>query len=432
MKKLYAYKIIFGIILLFGGLFSKITPVFAACTWDPSQNAIKIDNVPDNMLQHTLESRGYSGNVSYEIEKRIGDLLVVDSSEIFTIIDDDGRTLYKSSYRTGSIKLPQDPTYLSAQLGNGGYKVDVPNSQVDGLSRPLFLYKNPCGPLYPGEFSIGTKSDSIKSGDLELIEGQRRLNFHVPHTDLISSFEVYIEAVDSVLAQKSGYSIKKSTSNGILNISELEPVKDGDTSDPVEYKAIITFPCVNPKNLIDIDNDAVNNAKCTFRGGDNLTFIKDAVTEPKSDFDLVNESNNAVEACRGDLTCVNCVIRKEGGGTFGSYAEAAGVVYNSGDYVYTNNIYTAIGCVDTSQEGVVVRMIQIGLGVSGGIVLIKIGSAVGMLQSGNPSKIQEGKEIMTTAIVALLIIVFAGLGVRFLGINILGVLTPGTIETTDG
>lgn len=400
-----------------------LSSAYGACLWDG--NGIELTYVDSDI---------FGKSVGYEIEGGLSGLLEIESTDDFIFGDVEGMTKfdnsrYKSSYIVGNTVLIKETDRLNVTLRDGIYKVDLPNVPA-GFS--LDGTKGPCGehlevienPLFQSDhakrFTVGDGSEKISNSNLKLIEGQRKLDINPPHLDVVGTFQIRIEPVDGNLTNDESkgldYDKEIATSSGVINISDLAPTTDSSIKDPVEYKLLIYFPC--------------NSGWCTFRGGDQLTFKKTQVTPPKTDSELRNESNNAIEACRGDLSCVNCVVRKPGGGTFTSYKEAAEVAYGSGSFEYTNNIYTAIGCVDTSQEGVIVRLIQIGLGISGGVILIRIGVAVTLLQSGNPADIKEGQEIMTASIVALLIIVFAGLGVRFLGINVFGILSPGTIETT--
>jgi hypothetical protein len=420
--------------------------VYGACTWDDSRKAIEMTDIDSRF-------KGSGKEVLYEIEASLTNLLKVTDQNDFTFGSSDGETQFKSSYKTGKIIFNDDDIqYLPLPLEDGKYKADIPDRTlaglvlIEGYDINLDLWPGPCGPQYnirAGEyftmplrgfnirdaktFTVGKGSKEISSSDLKIIEGGRKLQVDLPHRDIISSFNYEIRAV-SVQGAQTGitgsntdgppYYKSGTTSNGIINISDLAPTTETDDKGEVQYQLLIYFGC-----------GVIDSGLCTFQGGNALFFKKDQVTTPMSDNQLRNQSNNSVEACRGDLTCVNCVVRKPDGSKFASYQEAATVVYETGSFKYTNYIYTAIGCVDTSQQGVVVRMIQIGLGISGGVILFRIGVAVTMLQSGNPAEIKEGQEIMTASIVALLIIVFAGLGLRFLGVNVFGLLSPGTIET---
>jgi len=62
------------------------------------------------------------------------------------------------------------------------------------------------------------------------------------------------------------------------------------------------------------------------------------------------------------------------------------------------------------------------MGVAGGIAFLMIlyGGFTIMMSAGNPEKLNSGKEIITSAISGLLLIVFSAVILRIIGIDILG------------
>lgn len=88
-------------------------------------------------------------------------------------------------------------------------------------------------------------------------------------------------------------------------------------------------------------------------------------------------------------------------------------------------VWTAIGCIETSQEGIVSALVKLGLGVGGGVVLLMILGASFKLSTskGDPKATDEAKEMITNAIGGLLFIIFAMVLVRTIGIDILKI--PG-------
>lgn len=87
-----------------------------------------------------------------------------------------------------------------------------------------------------------------------------------------------------------------------------------------------------------------------------------------------------------------------------------------------NTIWTAIGCVDYSRDGIITRLFQIGIGIIGGVMIIRFLQAAIMMQTDNPEQIREAKELITSALIALVVLVGAVVILRFLGINVLGIL----------
>lgn len=90
-----------------------------------------------------------------------------------------------------------------------------------------------------------------------------------------------------------------------------------------------------------------------------------------------------------------------------------------------SGVWTAIGCIETSQEGIVSSLVKLGLGVGGGVVLLMILGASFKLSTskGDPKATDEAKEMITNAIGGLLFIIFAMVLVRTIGIDILKI--PG-------
>jgi len=90
-----------------------------------------------------------------------------------------------------------------------------------------------------------------------------------------------------------------------------------------------------------------------------------------------------------------------------------------------DGVWTAIGCIPQSSDGIVSTFIQIGLVIGGAIVLIMILVGAFMLSTsqGDPKKTQEAKEIITSAIIGLLFIIFSITILQFIGASVLRI--PG-------
>lgn len=90
-----------------------------------------------------------------------------------------------------------------------------------------------------------------------------------------------------------------------------------------------------------------------------------------------------------------------------------------------NGIWTAVGCIPSNPESVIATVITIGLATGGGIVLIMIliGSFMLSVSQGDPNKTKEAKEIISSAIIGLLFIIFSVTILQFIGVSILHI--PG-------
>ena len=89
--------------------------------------------------------------------------------------------------------------------------------------------------------------------------------------------------------------------------------------------------------------------------------------------------------------------------------------------------WTVFGCLSTEYTGAtfVKSILQIIFGMAGGAAFLAIlyGSATVLTSSGNPEKVNAGKDIITSSIMGILIIVFAVFILRVVGFDILKI--PG-------
>jgi hypothetical protein len=88
-------------------------------------------------------------------------------------------------------------------------------------------------------------------------------------------------------------------------------------------------------------------------------------------------------------------------------------------------VWTAMGCIPTTPEGFLQKFLTIGVGMGGGIafLLILFGAFQILTSTGNPEKLNEGKELVGAAISGLLLIIFSLFILRVIGFDILRI--PG-------
>jgi hypothetical protein len=97
-------------------------------------------------------------------------------------------------------------------------------------------------------------------------------------------------------------------------------------------------------------------------------------------------------------------------------------------------VWTAVGCIPTglssSGESVsatptIRAFIALGLGISGGVVVIMVlaGSFMLATSQGDPKRVDEGKNLITSAIAGLLFVIFSVTLLRFIGVDLLRI--PG-------
>lgn len=87
--------------------------------------------------------------------------------------------------------------------------------------------------------------------------------------------------------------------------------------------------------------------------------------------------------------------------------------------------YTIIGCIESAKPGqlpqVFVRSIlTIVFGVAGGIAFLMFiyGASLVMTSAGDPLKLENGKDIVTSAIIGLLLVIFSVFLLRTIGFQV--------------
>ena len=111
----------------------------------------------------------------------------------------------------------------------------------------------------------------------------------------------------------------------------------------------------------------------------------------------ITTCNAATDACTCKLVCVT-----------------------SNDYVWT-----AFGCINTNPSAFVSWVLENVMKVAGALafLLMLLGTVKIITSGGNPEAIGEGKEIITSAVTGLLLVIFAAVILRFIGVDILKI--PG-------
>jgi len=93
----------------------------------------------------------------------------------------------------------------------------------------------------------------------------------------------------------------------------------------------------------------------------------------------------------------------------------------------TGGIYTALGCIDPTPTGIITGLIRIALGVMGGVALLQM-IWVGILyQQGNTEKIKGARTQLIATLTGVAVIVFSVLILRIIGVNVLDVLSVGSV-----
>jgi hypothetical protein len=98
--------------------------------------------------------------------------------------------------------------------------------------------------------------------------------------------------------------------------------------------------------------------------------------------------------------------------------------------IYPNNLYpspeqqkyyTVVGCITTKEGPFVQTILRVIFGIAGGLAFLSVlyGSIVVLTSKGNPENIQNGKDIITSSIIGLFLIIFSVLLMKIIGVDIL-------------
>lgn len=90
-----------------------------------------------------------------------------------------------------------------------------------------------------------------------------------------------------------------------------------------------------------------------------------------------------------------------------------------------NGSWTVFGCLSHNPTDFAAFILRFSLGIGGGAAFLAVilGSFYLLTSAGNPGKIKSGKEIITYALIGLLLIVFSIFILELVGVRILGI--PG-------
>lgn len=133
---------------------------------------------------------------------------------------------------------------------------------------------------------------------------------------------------------------------------------------------------------------------------------------------------NLGEICNAFGGCVNDPFSEDAYGVkIPIFCDAAG---NPTTDNTEGKLYTAIGCIPFKTGNLFIRFIlSWGIGIAGGIafILIIIAGFQITTSQGDPKKLQAGRELLTSAIAGLVLLIFSVLILRLIGVNLLGI--PG-------
>ncbi len=93
---------------------------------------------------------------------------------------------------------------------------------------------------------------------------------------------------------------------------------------------------------------------------------------------------------------------------------------NGGDETNIKAIWTSIGCIPTTSEGIVGSLVKLGLGIAGtaAVLMILAGGFMLSTSQGDTKRVGEAKELVTSAVIGLLFIIFSVTLLQFIGVKL--------------
>lgn len=84
-------------------------------------------------------------------------------------------------------------------------------------------------------------------------------------------------------------------------------------------------------------------------------------------------------------------------------------------------IWTAIGCIEAQPQSIVATVVRIGLGLAGGVAILMILAAAFLFSTsqGDPKRTTQARDLITSAVIGLLFIIFSVTILQFIGVSIL-------------
>ncbi len=129
--------------------------------------------------------------------------------------------------------------------------------------------------------------------------------------------------------------------------------------------------------------------------------------------------NPNIGCASGEKCGVNCVVASTSAPAPGTTTNVCGSCANC-DPANPKVVSTALGCIPTDPSQFIGTILGIGMGIGGGIafLLILFGGFQILTSAGNPEQLNAGKELVTSAITGLLIIIFSIFILQLIGVTI--------------
>lgn len=168
-----------------------------------------------------------------------------------------------------------------------------------------------------------------------------------------------------------------------------------------------------------VAQQALDNCAVTFQGvvidkrtgqtvcSANFRYVSEIALQDEADTQYRRELCNQIPEAPRREKCVACQARGSGA------------------------IWTAVGCIPANATAIVQNVVKVGLGIAGGVALLMILAAGFMFSTsqGDPKRTGEARELITSAVIGLLFIIFSITILQFIGVTVFRL--PGFGTTTS-
>lgn len=369
-----------SVFLSLGMFFFQSKPASAASCGD---FALSVTNAPPSQVSCqsaiapftvTINSGTnlFDPSATYKLNRGVGN----------TIVQNPPTNSHSVSFTVNTFPLQADMSYVFQLDGPNfppaGCRVFEVNTDSAALTASVYITQN------RGQMCYGFPGGCLEAGTPLSVEvrnvkqcGQFYANKHIRIKIEGTSFnpEVYTDATGSVTATTT-------------------------IADPGIYKLLV-------EDLAGINSNILDRTPFTVVAPGTCTSCQ--TTEPTGsgtgghqDYKICDQISDTLETSTGANAkerCIQCV---------------------GGDELGRAGIWTAIGCIPRSPEKIVNSLLRVGLGVGGGfsLIIILVSGFILSVSQGEPKRIDEAKQWLTSALVGLLFIIFSVTLLHFIGYTI--------------
>ncbi|MCA9379937.1 hypothetical protein KC675_02030 [Candidatus Dojkabacteria bacterium] len=202
--------------------------------------------------------------------------------------------------------------------------------------------------------------------------------------------------------------------DGCLTDAANNPVDNRTNITPLSQNTVNGLKCFARSVLggADDDGDGIGDGEVIKPGGDPANPLHCQAGEWVTEDELTIDNAIVISSCaaiRDEAErdrCLACFAKNP----------------DSGSGEPQTYVYSSLGCIDTRQNPFITRLFQTGFGLLGGFAIIMIMWGAILRQSTDPAKIQEGSDKIKAAIASIVMIASAIPLLRFIGINLTGLL----------